>query len=159
MKSKARRITTKLYAHTPLSGGILFLLPRVVARVFLFSLSFSFFFFRGDLVFDPLERFGTGRGFRIFGFAVDVFFGFVFVWTSVGVRRFRAVVPVPTTGFVRGFFFEHVVQRGAVDASFFQLALRLGFGLRDKMRRIVIDGMNLFGSKPNHSPRSLISGY
>ena len=101
------------------------------------------------MFFDPLERFRAPGGFRILRFALDVSFLAVVgvVWASVGVLRFSAIAPVPAAGFVQSFFFKHLFELGTIDASFFELAVRVRFGFGDEVRRVVINRVDFFRVK------------
>jgi hypothetical protein len=142
MWEKKRRHLERFYSFT----RSLRLCARAVVDTGVSLFSLFFFLLSRDAFFDPLERLRALGGFWIFRFAVDVVVLYVFR-AAVGVGRDGAVVPMPTAGFVESPFFEHLLERGTVDASLFELAVRIRLGFGDEVRWIIVNRMDLFRIK------------
>ena len=82
------------------------------------------------------------------------------VWASVGVRHlFGTIAPVPARICSEFLLLNISSSLVPLMPRFFELAVRVRFGFGDEVRRVVINRVDFFGSKPNYSPRSLTSGY
>ena len=140
---KKRRHPERFYSFT---RSLRLRTRAVVLDVVVSLFSLFFFLLSRDAFFDPLERLWALGGFWIFWFAVDVVVLYVFR-AAVGVGRDGAVVPMPTAGFVKSPFFEHLLERGTVDASLFEFAVRVRLGFGDEVRWIIVNRMDLFRIK------------